>query len=383
MLSIQGSQSIAQVEAELCELHKSSPTELRLPVHPKDWQLGGENGLIQLAITWARLNDEARLFTHIADNEEPSGQLRKMARRIYGFVALMMASEIFDRSGNRSVRLEANEQCKSVVEMMFRPVSEFALGERVFLISVDHSTRRSIPWLYSNDGVVCDRLEFTSLVKELADRMSRLTNSAPIPLNLYPKFAAILQELFKNTEEWARRDALGRPWRRSVRGLSAQRHLGTSEQFSDIASESPAVNSYLESFMSASGSRKPGFIEFSVFDSGIGLARQQLKETWSLGTTLNDEFLACMKCLRKHSTSSNRMDKGLGLAEVMSTLGSLDAFLKIRTGRLSLYRDFRAEPFRSGDDRLFDFPTCSETPSELALVFGTHFQILIPLSHEG
>ena len=383
MLSIQGSQSIAQVEAELCELHKSSPTELRLPVHPKDWQLGGENGLIQLAITWARLNDEAHLFTHIADNEDPSVQLKKMARRIYGFVALMMASEILDRSGNRSVRLEANEQCKSVVEMMFRPVAEFALGERVFLISVDHSSRRTIPWLYSNDGVVCDRMEFTSLVKELADRMSRLTNSAPIPRNLYPRFAAILHELFKNTEEWARRDALGRPWRRSVRGLTAQRHLGTSKEFSDIASESPAVNIYLESFTSGSGRRKPGFIEFSVFDSGIGLARQQLKETWTPGTTLNDEFLACMKCLRKHSTSSNRMDKGLGLAEVMSTLGSLDAFLKIRTGRLSLYRDFRAEPFRSGDDRLFDFPSCSDIPSELAAVFGTHFQILIPLSHEG
>lgn len=103
MLNIQGSQTVAQFEAELRELHKSRPHELRLPVHPKDWWLGGEHGLIQLAIKWARLSDEARLLTHIGDDEEPAGQMRSMARRIYGFVALMMAIRYF-----RSVR---NSKC--------------------------------------------------------------------------------------------------------------------------------------------------------------------------------------------------------------------------------------------------------------------------------
>lgn len=380
MLNIQGSQTVAQFEAELRELHKSRPHELRLPVHPKDWWLGGEHGLIQLAITWARLTDEARLLTHIADDEEPAGQLRSMARRIYGFVALMMASDVFDRSGTRSVRMEANEQCKSVVEMMFRPVEEFALGGRIFLLCVDHSTKREIPSLYTTDGTVCDRLQFQTLVRELASRLSKREKAEPIPPSLYPRFAAILHELFKNTDEWACHDEDGRPWRRSVRGITAERHSWTFDQLADAAEGSAALKSYFESFPREGDSRKLGFVEFTVFDSGIGLARRQMSGNWSPQTTIAEEFKACTECLKKHRTSSVRTDKGLGLAEVMSTLAGLGAFLKIRTGRLALYRDFRTQPFAAGDDRLFDFPSCSEMPSVLASVYGTHFQILIPLT---
>ena len=380
MLNIQGPQTIAQVEAELCQLHDLRPRELRLPVRPKDWWLGGEHGLIQLAITWARLNQDSRLLTHIAEEEDPVVQLRPMARRIYGFVALMMASEILDRSGQRSVRSEAYEQCRSVVEMMFRPIAEFAMGQRIFLICVDHSRKRNIPALYSPDGSVCDRLQFKTLVSDLVDRLSRREKQDPVPPALIPPLAAILHELFKNTDEWASCDENGSPWRRSVRGITAERHSWTVEQLSDVSDGNSALKNYFGSFPGENETRRLSFIEFSVFDSGIGLARQQMQGGWTHDTLIRDEYLACLDCLKKHRTSSARTDRGLGLAEVMSTLARLDSFLRVRTGRLALYRDFRTQPFTPGDDRLFDFTSCSEEPIPLAPVYGTQFQILIPLS---
>jgi hypothetical protein len=380
VLNIQGPQKIAQVEAALCQLHDLRPKELRLPVRPKDWWLGGEHGLIQLAITWARLNYESRLLTHIAEEEDPAVQLRSMARRIYGFVALMMASEILDRSGQRSVRSEAHQQCRSVVEMMFRPINEFAIGPRIFLICVDHSRKRKLPALYSSDGSVCDRFQFKTLVSDLLNRLSKLNKHDPVPEQMLMPLAAILHELFKNTDEWASCDENGSPWRRSVRGITAERHSWTVEQLSHISDKNSALTTYFASFSGESGARRLSFIEFSVFDSGIGLARQQMRGRWSDNTLIGDEYLACLDCLKKHRTSSTRTDRGLGLAEVMSTLACLGSFLRVRTGRLSLYRDFRTQPFATGDDRLFDFTTCTDVPVPLAPVYGTQFQILIPLS---
>ena len=123
------------------------------------------------------------------------------------------------------------------------------------------------------------------------------------------------------------------------------------------------------------------FIEFCVFDSGLGLARRWLDDKWSPSISLPAEYSACLECLKKHRSSSNRRDKGRGLAEVMTTLASLNGFLKIRSGRLSLYRDFINTPLKTGvtDVELYDFPSCTTVLTELAPVFGTYFQLLIPI----
>jgi hypothetical protein len=64
----------------------------------------------------------------------------------------------------------------------------------------------------------------------------------------------------------------------------------------------------------------------------------------------------------------------------MATLGGLDGFLRIRSGRLSLYRDFVSAPLQSATDvDLKDFASRSTDLTEQAAVFGTHYQILIPM----
>lgn len=379
-LRITGPQNPARVEDELRRVVTAPGESLQLPVHPKDWWLGGELGLIELAITWARLSDQEALVTYVGPDENPTTQLEGMARRLFGFVALMMAPEILDRdeTPNRSLRREAYEKCRQVVEMMFQPVSKFALGAKVFLACVDHSTRWAIPWLYAPTGAVGDRIAFITLAQELITKLSLNHSPTSIPITA---IGAILHELFKNTHEWARHDNAGVPWRRSVRGMAAERHTWSEAQLAEIAADNPALNAYFNALSTRAIDGRLRFFEFSVFDGGIGLARRWLGESWSSAISLDAEHSACMQCLTKHRTSSHRREKGLGLAEVMSTLASLHGFLKIRTGRLSLYRDFLTVPLQSGgaDVDLRDFPTCLTTLTELAPAYGTHFQFLIPI----
>lgn len=381
MLRITGPQNPAKIEQELRLVVAASGQRLQLPVHPKKWWLGGELGLIELAITWARRVEESVLVTHIAPDEDPTEQLRSMARRMFGFTALLMAHEILDREGNssRSLRRDAYEQCRQVVEMMFQPVAQFALGAKIFLLSVDHSTRAAIPWLYTPMGTVSDRIAFITLTKELIAKTSA-PEVQPIPSASLPKIGAVLHELFKNTDEWARTDEDNVPWRRSVRGIAVERHSWSMADLEEIERDNPALKSYFETLRKTHSDGRMRFLELTVFDGGIGLARRWLQDRWSQGIPLTDEYEACLACLTKHRTSSDKREKGLGLAEVMATLDALDGFLKIRTGRLSLYRDYVNSPLQSPDDvRLNDFASASADLTTLASVFGTYFQILIPI----
>ena len=121
------------------------------------------------------------------------------------------------------------------METMWRPVRDFALGEKVFLLCVNHSTKWAIPWLYSQSESgqvrIRDRVDFVTLARELIQRTSRATSEVPIPPPLLPRFGAILHELFKNTHEWARTDQDGTPWRRSVRGIAVERHSWSFRTF--------------------------------------------------------------------------------------------------------------------------------------------------------
>lgn len=388
MIDITGSQNPANVEDEIRQVVAAPGERLRLPVRPHEWWLGGELALIELAITWARNTENSVLATHVppADNptaEDPAGQLASMARRMFGFVALMMAQEILDRTQdpNRSLRPNAYDQCRQVVEKMFRPISEFDLGDKVFLICVDHSTQWKIPSLYSDLENVRDLIAFTVLARELLER-TKLKKSlpSPVPEQSIRRIGAILHELFENTDKFAKTDHDEVPWRRSVRGLSVEGHGKSEDQLTRIGKGNAALQGYFESVKKKKAQTLQHFLEITVFDSGIGLARRWLKANWSRQLKLEDEYAACMACLTKNSTSAPERGRGLGLAEVMTILNNLDGFLKLRTGRLSLYRDFATKHLQSPTDvELRDFPSCSAVLTELAAVFGTHYQILIPV----
>jgi hypothetical protein len=385
MFKITGDQSISRVEQELEQVTVLSNVDLKLPIRPKGWWLGGEPGLVALTITWARLNEKRALVTYISDEDQAEAQLSTMSKRVFGFVALMMSADVMDATNSKSLRRSAHEQCRNQVELMYGPMRRLPFGKKVFLICVDHSTRWGIPSLYSPDLSVRESSAFATLAAEMVDKLTQGTSDDPIPEANVQSFGRILRELFRNTHEWARTDLVDRPWRRSVRGITCERHSWPVEELRRIAVGSPRLQDYFEAFVGEATEGRMRFFEFTVFDGGVGLARRWLGEPRANSMDLHEELAACLECLKKHRSTSRSAHRGLGLAEVMSTLSSLRGFIKIRTGRLAICRDFANAPLGDGDEAitLDDFPSVNGGPTGLAHVFGTHYQIIIPATNRA
>jgi hypothetical protein len=261
------------------------------------------------------------------------------------------------------------------------------LGVSVFLASVDHYSKWRIPQCYFPSGEVRHRDDFVSLGESMM-RRAAWRGETPIPPELYRPLGSILHELFKNTHEWARTDEEGVPHLRSVRGLLAQGHTWGEQEIADVVEGSPALAAYLRNPDFRTNEGRFRCLELSIFDSGIGLARRWLsRESTSrngvVRPTLDEEYQACMECFLRWKTSSGALHKGLGLHEVMETLSKLQGFFRVRTGRLSLYRDFVARPY--GDSApatshiLTDWSSQSESPTAMASVQGTLYTMLLPI----
>lgn len=404
---IEGDQTIADVEREIAEIAARPRTRLLLPVRPKKWWFGGEAALIQLLITWGKLCPDATLVTHVGEHEDPTLQLSHLVGRAFGFVAVWMARDVADRSQRRALKVLANKLSEKEIDLMWfgrrrreslqpslfgdeGPIagSEIAsVGDRVFLASIDHQPRWRIPAFYFPSGEVRHRDDFVSLADTMARKATSGRGGSPITPEVRGPLGAILHELLKNTHAWARTDEFGVPLLRSARGLIAQGHSWAESEALDVAKGSPALGAYLSEGKLRSPEGRWRFLELSVFDSGPGLAKRWLSgysggiDRISPGT-LEDEYRACMECFLRWNSSSGAGHKGVGLHEVMRVLSDLNAFMRVRTGRLALYRDFIARPYagRSSEDCSFnDWTTQSNSLTALGRAEGVLYTMLIPI----
>ncbi len=363
--------------------------------------------LIQLLITWGKSRPDATLVSHVRETEDPTVQLKHLVGRPFGLVAVWMARDVTDQACLRALKVSANRASEPEIDLMWFGRQQQAsrqpslwegtdkpegpdiasVGDRVFLASIDHHPRWRIPPCYFHSGEVRHRDDFVALAEAMARKATSGRGGSPVTADVRGPLGAVLHELFKNTHEWARTDEHGVPLLRSVRGLLAQGHSWAEQEALEVAGESPALAAYL----SAPGVRTPDgrwrFLELSIFDSGAGLARRWLSghpegATDPAAPTPEEEYRACAECFVRWNSSTRAGHKGLGLHEVMRTLSHLNAFFRVRSGRLSLYRDFAARPYAgsAGEDcSLTDWTTRSAAPTPLAFAEGVLYTMLIPI----
>jgi hypothetical protein len=318
-----------------------------------------------------------------------------------------MAHDVTDRNSTRALKVAANRASESQIDLMWygrhgqQDNTQYALsgqedngaqvtsvGDRVFLTSIDHHPRWRIPQCYFPTGFVRHRDDFIALADAMAKKATNASGGTPITADMRGPLGGILHELFKNTHEWARTDENGVPLARSVRGILAQGHTWAEHEALEVTEGSQALRDY---FLTP-GLRTPAgrlrFLELSVFDSGPGLAKRWLSARPKGAAdpnapTLEEEYRACIECFVRWNSSTRAGQKGLGLHEVMHTLSQLGAFFRVRTGRLSLFRNFLAQPHpgstTEADCSLLDWTTRSERLESLALVAGVLYTMLIPI----
>ncbi len=365
--------------------------ELVLPVDSKGMPFSGLSSAVQLVMTWARSSNSRTLLVKKGIHDSTDDALEKIIERPHYFVAAMLAKSVQLVSGNEriDVRQQLNLMAKRAVENQHVSRCGLVRGPLCWSIFVDHSSKGFDPRFYmaKSEGTSEPRSkeQIQSIISSMVTKSSSLSGGAiTLSSNETEYLGRIFFELFINTHEHGSRNKKRSQWLHpGVRVIYSNGINLTKESIIDLVKAEPALTNYLPA-----SSDKLRFVEISIIDSGLGyfdrwIADHPEEEIDS--SSLTEEYRVFKKCLSFRQSSSGADHKGNGLPVVMERLSELKGFMRIRSGHLSLYRDFKAAPFTSifpEDVDFFDWKTLKKGGEKLtqnAKAFGVAITLLIPL----
>lgn len=299
---------------------------------------GGAVALVQLVISWARVAAEAsRLRIH-----GESG-LKRMVGSLPGLAAVLMAGDVNPAGHERSLLKAAYALAKERISIMDAgALSQTAKGLGVQLLCADETSMRALLPFYHRgahgSGELRGEADFIDLAHRILDSSIASSRRRRLTSGDAEAIGVMLRELFSNTHLHARKDAMGTPYRKSVRGLFASHHSVGPDNISDLASGYVPLRGYLEAIVS--DSNRLQLFELSVFDSGPGYAARLAGRPMTEADELASEYDLVRRCFLRHVTSRTTTGAGAGLARMLQRLKAHRGFLRLRTGRLSLFQSF-------------------------------------------
>lgn len=389
--------SIELLYRELRSQTKKTYVDLLLPRDPKFTGFGALAEFFQFMITWRRMPNCGQLIISTKEiSTLTSDEVESLVKRYYGFIGSVLAwnKGIITKNGKdvkQKFRIHNAEFVKQLVDGSFDKTSR---GDSILYPFFDHlDTKRGLLPIVYRDGILQDEKEFESLTDSL---LETITKNNSLLKKSYASFKnsinAILYELFDNTNKWAKKSFTGRVLDPSVRGIYAKFYKLEYKNLKSYSS-SIGIERYFKKIQ-AKNVRKDepikyvAFLELSIFDSGSGLV-QQFSKTELSKLDLKEEYSILLECLKKHTTSHTEFGdfetRGLGLHRIVNLLDSKDGFLMIRSGRMSLYRDFITYPMYENSTSspayfLLDWNTHSTNPTDHSHAEGTLITILLPVT---
>jgi len=356
MLILPATLSIASVEKLFSSINSDTSSTIQLPQRLAN---GGTPGLqaaiIQLLVTWARAHAHPTLF--LSNSQYKNEQLSdEVFRTAYGLNALLLATKVVSSSGATIPRSVIDEYLDNAIDAMDRQkYADTLRGPGALLECVMDGQNEFISPFYELNcaGGLRAKSSFHKISESLIASCNQ-TLSRRIPKSIIENIGNVLYELIKNTDEHAREDLNGVEAVPNVRGVLV-RYAELGDQKIDAASThgDSSLATYFSLAMLKQGPKrreanvdreKNPFIEISVFDSGPGLAMRwgSIKEGISSlsDVTAEKELSWVAECFDLHKTTKASRESGRGLAEAVNTFVTLGAFVRLRTGRLSLIQNF-------------------------------------------
>ncbi|MBK9278360.1 MAG: hypothetical protein IPM93_09315 [Candidatus Obscuribacter sp.] len=374
-LTIHACESFLQ-ELENCE----DLISLKLPTRAEYMAAGGEASCAQAITTWAQLQNFRILETYAAD--ETDEQLENLTRRLYGLVAALDCDVCLNRTGEQDLTGSLRQiALQRLAKLQGPDPRSGSRGPQLEIVCVDHLNRGTPFLLYRPTPEGGYRLRDRSDFRAVAKRLLQIT--------VYGQFArtwstqaeeaigGMLYEVFRNTEEHAMADIKGDALTRSIRGLQARHHALSPESLKNVVGDFTPLANYCRRLQPNAGSTHVNIMELSVFDSGPGFAQSWTKQPLS-ELSLEQERQAVLECFSVGSSKAHR-GFGQGLPHVVRLLIRTGGFLRLRTGRLSLFYDFaESPPCDNSDLELLSW--VPENLDKVSAVSGSLVTLLVPLS---
>jgi hypothetical protein len=345
----------------------TSGAELRLPTHLGGREFGRSASFMQACASWAHRFPDARLRTYtrsIADLEE-------LLLRDHGLVCVLLSRQVADFSGE-DITWDAQRLALARLQSL-QDLPSARRGAKVFLVAADDTSSNAPPALYAttgpDGGAVRSDAGFVMLAKQFID----LEGSRSARKAVYPSagdIGSLLAETVRNTHQHARLEADDlTSVSHSVRYLRAEKVNDPIDTLLEHAGDDDVLRRFLEANVTEGRGR---YLELTVWDAGPGLAARRLRDLGIDNPTIEQEWRASVECFEKHVTSSRNGGRGKGLDNVQLLMTALRGFLRVRTGRVMLERDYSTRPHHIGESSDFGH-LIDRAPTR-----GTTLTLLIP-----
>ncbi len=378
-------------------LEKDEFETLRLPVGTTGYasSFGGLASAIQAANTWGR-KIESRVLCLTPSSAKD--EIYEVIQRPHKFVAAMSAKSIVMlNKADDDLRPQINEAAKQAIELQACQQHGQQRGGLCWFAFVDHSSKGFDRNFYiERQGEKPEPRQpeqFKAVIGAMVDKAMAVPGGARnLERDSLTYLGRIFYELFLNTHEHGTRGEYRSEWLKpGVRVIYAQ-GINLSEAAANHAAKGQPI---LLDYLSAVTKRHPNesqrrFVEIGVVDSGLGYCGRWLADHQSGGgkqeLSIQDEYEIFKKCFSFRQTSTTKNSKGNGLPVVMERLTKLEGFMRVRSGRLSLYRDFLSSPYIPHDAFAFydwnSGGSAEKLLTPMAEACGVSISLIIPVDEK-
>lgn len=364
----------AHIDEFLGELSKNVDQPLAVPLElDNGGMFGGTPLSVQAIASWFRAS--AIRSVHLPQELAVAGAVQdRFASSLMGMCAMYFADDVFF-GAERVSRFSALKAVAPYVQAM--NVGNFQGSQQsreLALVCFAGARSEFLNPLYARPqtGAVRSVVDFrTLLVRMLAGLDSSLP--AQFAAGQLDLLSSLVHQLFQNTDEHGAYDVHGQRYATSVRGLVLRLTSLTNvhQLVTDVGPDVPLkaymskavllpqqeqMHSATEGLGVQQGSidRPLKMLELSVFDTGPGMALRWLSRAGAqkysdIGE--QEERDALEACFRKHATTKAVNASGIGLPMALMAMKRLNAFMSLRTGRMSLYQDFSSNRTDGFDPR--------------------------------
>ena len=426
-LSIRGVRNFHAAEEDLRSVAagRDVPELLELPPTLEHQSIGGLASTLQVIATWANsCSPGQRLIQLGIDSSSSDFRISEMIDRDHIFLACLLADRIHDIEGRDLTVLfsrvlgehHARLDSKSQHTNSSRILSVSSTGLRNSVSTLTHSSEQITSADFRPDAA-----KVAALIRPIRSTLAESTQgwwpggesiSSERRRALEDDLSDLLFELLDNIYSWGRSNWVSRG-RKTALTTSLQYFRAESldmpiSQLLAGAGEETPVETYvgqsLPNYLFGRGNRgvqyQARMVELTFFDSGEGLAYWMAADGQPLNTylTFNDEIRYTAAALQRGSGARDTIFflSGQGIPRALEAISKLGGFVHLRTGRLSLYRDFAVKPFSTGEhqdaDALFgttvelryfrDWETRTTKFTEFEPVRGTTYTVLLPVFEE-
>jgi hypothetical protein len=294
--------------------------------------------------------------------------------------AILMSDKIYGEKGLPLKKL-LNER---LVKRFEQPV--FKNGRQIQMMAIDHSIEEfAYPECFYSPtakGFICR--DATYYYEFLTSYFKDVNKGADFKDTDFNGISELLAELIDNTGQHGKSDFTQGIVNKSVRSAVFNSHLlRKGEDVSKVCGSNNPIADYINSIKAGGDSLH--LLEISIFDSGPGIYKSFIEN--GIPLKIEDEADTLFNSFLNGVTSKvNGIGVGRGLNKARLILNERNGFIAIRSGRLSVYRDYKATPLvnlinlESPDVEFFDERSRKSTGySEMKNVEGVSYTILVPL----